>query len=310
MGQDSYPRGSSTKSLIILSVILIIILGIVITLIFLFKPAARESNTVKGEVRNTSKEHIEAIETSILKIYNLTNEVLLLDELYDETVYNDSPDKDRIAEFVSNYKNYASLYSSDKNKNSNSDWFTNKYDSTIISFERQQKFLEKSIISLLKAIDSKKKIFISIPVIYPIAKEYAQIISGFGMREHPILDEPRMHTGIDIKAPIGTAIIATASGRVINTEEQIGFGYGRPCVIEHKFGYQTLYGHMVRLEVYKNKMVQKGDIIGRVGDTGLSQGPHLHYEVRKNGRPLNPSYFIFEGLTNKEYKDVITIGTQ
>jgi murein DD-endopeptidase MepM/ murein hydrolase activator NlpD len=149
----------------------------------------------------------------------------------------------------------------------------------------------------------------TIPVAFPIEKKDAQIISGFGMRDHPILNEPRMHTGIDIKAPVGTAIVATASGKVINTEEQMGYGYGRPCVIEHKYGYQTLYGHMVRLEVYKNKIVQKGDVIGRVGDTGLSQGPHLHYEVRKNGQPLNPSYFIFEGLTEKEYKEVIRLGT-
>lgn len=81
-------------------------------------------------------------------------------------------------------------------------------------------------------------------------------------------------------------------------------------MIEHKFGYRTLYGHMVRLEVYKNKYVQKGEIIGSVGDTGFCQGPHLHYEVRKNGKPLNPSWFIFERLTEKEYKEVITLGTQ
>lgn len=294
----------------LMTVILAIIIVLAIIMILKFKPAAKEYSTTKDEIRNTPKEHIEAIETSIVKIYNLANEIRLYDELYDELIYNDSPEKDRIAEFVRNFTDYASLYSEDKNRNTKSDWFTNEYDSTIISYERQQKFLEKSTADLLEAIDKKKKIFLSIPVIYPIAKEDAQIISGFGLRDHPILNEPRMHTGIDIKAPVGTAIVATANGRVINTEEQIGYGYGRPCVIEHKFGYQTLYGHMVRLEVYKNKIVQKGDVIGRVGDTGLSQGPHLHYEVRKNGRPMNPSYFIFEGLALKEYRKVIELGTQ
>lgn len=309
-GKDPYSQGSNSPKMALMVIFLVIILVLAIFLIVKFKPVGKEYSTIRDETRNTPKEHIETIETSIVKIFNLANELLLYDELYDELIYNDNPEMDRIAEFVSNFKDYASLYSEDKDRNYNSDWFNDNYDSTIVSFERQQKFLERSIVSLLKAIENKKKIFISIPVIFPIAKEDAQIISGFGMREHPILDEPRMHTGIDIKAPIGTAIVATASGKVINTEEQIGFGYGRPCVIEHKFGYQTLYGHMVRLEVYKNKIVQKGEIIGRVGDTGLSQGPHLHYEVRKNGRPLNPSYFIFEGLSKEEYKKVSELGTQ
>ena len=307
--QVSSSRENSSNNLLVLTVILIIILGIAFALIFIFKPETKDFNTIKSEVKNTPKEHIEAIETSILKIYNLTEEVRLFDELYDELVYSDSPEADRIGEFVSNYKNYAAIYSEDKNNFNTSDLLTKDYDSTIISFERQQKYLEYSIARLLKSIDNRRKIFISIPVAYPIAKKDAKIISGFGMRDHPILNEPRMHTGIDIKAPVGTAVVATATGKVINIEEQIGYGYGRPCVIEHKYGYRTLYGHLVRLEVYKNKIVQKGDVIGRVGDTGLSQGPHLHYEVRKNGKPLNPSYFIFEGLTEAEYKKVVALGT-
>jgi murein DD-endopeptidase MepM/ murein hydrolase activator NlpD len=307
---DSYSRENNSGNLLIMIVILFIILGLVFILIFIFKPKTKEFSTAKGEIKNTPKEHIEAIETSILKVYNLTNEAGLFDALFDELVYMDSPEADRIAEFVGDYKNFAALYAEDINEFRTSDWFSKDYDSTIISFDRQQKYLEKSIVSLLKAIDNKKKILMSIPVAYPIAKKDAQIISGFGMRDHPILNEPRMHTGIDIKAPVGTVVVATANGKVINTEEQIGYGYGRPCVIEHRFGYRTLYGHLVRLEVYKNKIVQKGDIIGRVGDTGLSQGPHLHYEVRKNGKPLNSSYFIFEGLTEKEYKEVVSLGTQ
>jgi murein DD-endopeptidase MepM/ murein hydrolase activator NlpD len=308
--QGTYPQENKSGNMVIMIVILVIILGIAFALIFLFKPkTTREFSSAEGEIKNSPKEHIEKIEPSILKVYNLTKEARLFDELFDELVYTESPKSDRIGEFVSNYKNFAALYAEDKNSISTSTWISKDYDSAIISLDRQQKFLEYSIANLLKSIESKKKILMTIPVAFPIAKKDAQIISGFGMRDHPILNEPRMHTGIDIKAPVGTAIVATASGKVINTEEQIGYGYGRPCVIEHKYGFQTLYGHMVRLEVHKNKIVQKGDIIGRVGDTGLSQGPHLHYEVRKNGKPLNPSFFIFEGLTEKEYKEVVALGT-
>lgn len=307
---DPFQRENKSGNLAILVVILILILGVAFTIILIFKPKTAEIITVNGEITNTPKEHIEAIEPSIHRIYDLTNEMHLLDKLFDELVYTESPEPDRISEFVSNYQNYAAKYGKNSNEFRTSDWFSKNYDSTILSFDRQNKYLENSIVNLIKSIEIKQKIFLSIPVSYPIAKKDAQIVSGFGMRDHPILNEPRMHTGIDIKAPVGTVVVATASGRVIRTEEQVGYGYGRPCLIEHKFGYQTLYGHLVRLEVYINKMVQKGDVIGRVGDTGLSAGPHLHYEVRKNGKPLNPSWFIFEGLTEKEYKDVIGLGTQ
>jgi murein DD-endopeptidase MepM/ murein hydrolase activator NlpD len=310
MGQSSYPQENKSGILIIMAVILVIITGLAFTLISLFKPESGSFNDSAGGRNNTPEKHIENIEGSILKIFNLTNEALLFDDLFDELVYTESPQSERIAEFLNHYKNYSSLYSKDKIIIGTSDWLINDYDSTSISHERQRKFLEKSISDLLKSIDIRKKIMMAIPVSFPIEKENALIISGFGMRDHPILDEPRLHTGIDIKAPVGTAILATANGKVINTTEQIGYGYGRPCVIEHKYGYQTLYGHMVRLEVYKDKIVQKGDVIGRVGDTGLSQGPHLHYEVRKNGKPLNPSFFIFEGLKEKEYQEIVDRGTQ
>jgi murein DD-endopeptidase MepM/ murein hydrolase activator NlpD len=307
--QDSFPRENNSRNLFFLFVILILISGIGFAIIFFFKPKTKNFITTEGEIKNTPEKHIEAIEPSLLKIYNLTNEMHLLDELFDELIYSESPEPDRISEFVSNYRNYEALYNKARNEFRSSDWFSKDYDSTILSLDRQNKFLDNSIVNLMKSIDIKKKFFLSIPVSYPISKKDAQIVSGFGMRKHPILNEPRMHTGIDIKAPVGTVVVATASGKVIMTEEQVGYGYGRPCLIEHKFGYQTLYGHLVRLEVYKNKMVQKGDIIGRVGDTGLSAGPHLHYEVRKNGRQLNPSWFMFEGLTEKEYKEIVSLGT-
>lgn len=295
---------------IILFVILIIILGIVFFLVFRFKPASMDIDPIRGDEKDTAQEHINTIENLTFKVYNLTKENILFDELFDELVYTEAPESDRICEFVSNYHDFASLYIEDKKKIQTSELFSKDLDSTDISLDRQQKFLESSVVALLKSIADKKKILISIPVAFPIAEKDAQIVSGFGMREHPVLNEPRMHTGIDIKAPVGTPVMATANGKVIETREQIGTGYGQPCIIEHKFGYQSLYGHLVRLEVFKNQIVQKGQVIGRVGDTGLSQGPHLHYEIRKNGKSINPSYLIFEGLTLEEYKNVVKLGTQ
>jgi murein DD-endopeptidase MepM/ murein hydrolase activator NlpD len=277
-------------------------------LIFFFKPKTQAFDTKTGEVKSTPKEQIEALDPAIRKVYNLTDEARLFDELFDELVYAETPDVNVIGDFVSSYHDYASLYSGDGNRLTASLKLPLAYDSTIISFDRQQQYLKASIGTLLESISKKKKVFMTIPVTYPMAKESARIVSGFGMREHPILKERRMHTGIDIAAPVSTAIIATASGKVIKTEEKPG--YGRNCVVEHKFGYQTLYGHMVRMVVGEGNYLQKGDIVGYVGSTGLSEAPHLHYEVRKNGIPMNPSYFIFEGLTKEEYKEVIALGSK
>ncbi len=308
--KDSSDGENRSGNLVIMIVVLIVILAIVFILIYKFKPEANDFNSIEREVKNTPKEQTEAIDASIQRINNLTNEIRLFDELYDELIYTESPEIDRIHEFVSQYKNYARQYAENMNEFEATAVSSKDYDSTTMRSDRQQKLLESSINDLIKSIENKKKIFRSIPAAYPIAKKDARIVSGFGMRDHPILNEPRMHTGIDIQAPVGTIVVAPANGKVKMIEEHISAGYGRPCLIEHKFGYQTFYGHLVRLEVYDNKLVQKGDIIGRVGDTGLSSGPHLHYEVRKNGKPLNPSYFIFEGLTRKEYREVIANGTQ
>lgn len=306
--QDPYYRENNSKTLVILLVSLLIIVGAVVALILILKPKTQAIDNKTGEVKSTPREQIEALDPDIRKVYNLTDESRLFDELFDELVYAENPDVNLIGEFVANFHDFALKYGGAGNILPSGRTVPMVYDSAIISFDLQQKYLKSSISTLQESIAKKKKVFMTIPVTYPMAKESARIVSGFGMRDHPILKERKMHTGIDIAAPVGTAIVASASGRVIRTEEKPG--YGRNCIVEHKFGYQTLYGHMVRIVVGENNFLQKGDIIGYVGSTGLSVAPHLHYEVRKNGRPINPSYFIFEGLTREEYKEVIALGSK
>src|SRR5512133_3952377 len=108
--QDSFPRENNSRNLFFLFVILILILGIGFAIIFFFKPKTKNFITTNGEIKNTPEEHIEAIEPSVLKIYNLTNEMHLLDELFDELIYSESPEPDRITEFVSHYRDYEALY--------------------------------------------------------------------------------------------------------------------------------------------------------------------------------------------------------
>lgn len=305
---DPYGSENNSRALIIMILVLLVIIGLVVGIVMAFKPKAQPLDNKTGDVKSTPREHIEHIDPQIRTLFHLSDEIKLFDELFDVLVYSENPDVNRIGDFVSGYYNYARIYSENFNRVSSNHLSSINLDSTIISFDRQNKYLNYSIETLLESIDRKKKVFMTIPVTYPVDKEHARIVSGFGMRDHPILEKRIMHNGIDIAAPTGTEVKATASGKVIRTEEKPG--YGRSCLVEHKFGYQTLYGHMVRLVVGENKWVQKGEVLGYVGNTGLSVAPHLHYEVRKNGNPLNPSYYIFEGLNKEEYREVITLGSK
>jgi murein DD-endopeptidase MepM/ murein hydrolase activator NlpD len=305
---DPYGSENNSRTLIIMVLVLLAIIGVVVGVVLVFKPKTQPFDTTTGNVKSTPREHIESIDPYIQSVFNLSDEIRLFDELFDVLVYSENPDVNRIGDFVSGYQKFASTYPVNTRAISSNNVSFASYDSSIISFDRQNKYLTYSIETLLESINKKKKVFMTIPVTYPVDKELARIVSGFGMRDHPILEKRIMHNGIDIAAPTGTEVKATASGKVIRTEEKPG--YGRSCLVEHKFGYQTLYGHMVRLVVGENKWVQKGEVLGYVGNTGLSVAPHLHYEVRKNGQPLNPSYFIFENLNKEEYKEVILLGSK
>ena len=115
-----------------------------------------------------------------------------------------------------------------------------------------------------------------------------QMTSGFGIRMHPLLGGLRMHAGVDLAAPVGSPIFATDSGRISSAGWERG--YGLAAAIDHGGGLQTRYGHMSKLNVLPGQQVQKGQVIGFVGSTGRSTGPHLHYEVRYLGRAINPLF--------------------
>jgi murein DD-endopeptidase MepM/ murein hydrolase activator NlpD len=116
------------------------------------------------------------------------------------------------------------------------------------------------------------------------------LTSGFGMRQHPLLGVVREHTGVDLAAPIGSPIYATSDG-IVSMADWRG-GYGLFVSLDHGGGVQTRYGHMSQLNVVAGQQVHKGDVIGRVGSTGLSTGPHLHYEVRLNGQAVDPVPYL------------------
>lgn len=150
----------------------------------------------------------------------------------------------------------------------------------------------------------------NIPAIQPIYNQnLARTGSGFGMRLHPVYGVTRMHTGIDFVAKIGTKIYATGDGVVKNVYRERG-GYGIHVVISHGFGYETLYAHLSRYTVKPGQRISRGEIIGTVGNTGTSTGPHLHYEVIKNGKKINPSSFFFNDLTYGQYREMVRIASE
>ena len=161
----------------------------------------------------------------------------------------------------------------------------------------------KGIEKLIKNQDAK---LASIPAIQPLSnKQLTRIASGFGMRIHPIYGIAKMHNGLDFTAPQGTPIYATGDGQV--TTAGMGSGTGNHVIINHGYGYETEYMHMVRIKAKPGQRIKRGEVIGWVGNTGASTGPHCHYEVHVNGNPVDPVYFFFNDLNAEEFDRLLKI---
>lgn len=168
----------------------------------------------------------------------------------------------------------------------------------------------KSYDELLQEVKNKHKMLASIPAIQPVSnKNLRSMASGFGYRIHPIYKTAKMHTGMDFTAPTGTPIYATGDGTVMQADS-LGRGYGNHVVIDHGYAYQTLYAHMSRIVAKSGQFVKRGELIGYVGSTGASTAPHLHYEVRKNGEPINPINFYYNDLTPEEYEKMLEMSSR
>lgn len=167
----------------------------------------------------------------------------------------------------------------------------------------------KSFKELENIAESKSEMLASIPAIQPLSgKNLRRGISGFGSRIHPIYKIRKMHSGIDFSAPTGTPVHATGNGKVTKAESD--HGYGRHIEIDHGYGYKTLYAHLSKFAVRRGNQVKRGDLIGYVGNTGASTGPHLHYEVLKNNRSVNPINFFYNDLTPGEYAEMLKVASQ
>lgn len=174
--------------------------------------------------------------------------------------------------------------------------------------KKQLYIQSKSYDDLIKLSKNKEEMLQCIPAIQPVMnKNLKYMASGYGWRIDPVYHTRRFHAGMDFTAPTGTKIFATGNGTVVTSGWKQGYGN---CVeISHGFGYVTLYGHMSSIKVRGGQKVKRGEVIGLVGSTGKSTGPHLHYEVHYRGQIMNPANYYYLDLSPSEYDRMIQMSS-
>jgi murein DD-endopeptidase MepM/ murein hydrolase activator NlpD len=168
----------------------------------------------------------------------------------------------------------------------------------------------KSLDVILKLAEAKSDFLSAIPAIQPVRNEnLKRLASGFGYRTDPFTKVRKMHEGMDFTAKTGTPIYATGDGVVVKADNSAS-GYGNHIVIRHGFGYETLYAHLSKYKTRAGRRVKRGDVIGYVGSTGRSEAPHLHYEVHKDNKVVNPLNFYYGNISAVEYVVIAQLANQ
>ena len=168
----------------------------------------------------------------------------------------------------------------------------------------------KSFDDVLDLAQNKEEMLAHIPAIQPVAnKNLKRMASGYGNRIHPVYKTKKMHWGMDFSAPKGTEVYATGDGKVEKVKRSKR-GYGNQVRINHSYGYKTFYAHLDKYIVKKGQVVKRGDLIGYVGSTGTSTAPHLHYEVVKDKKKVNPVNYYYNDLTAEEYDRMLELSSQ
>jgi murein DD-endopeptidase MepM/ murein hydrolase activator NlpD len=168
----------------------------------------------------------------------------------------------------------------------------------------------KSFDEVFDMAKNKEKLLAALPAIQPISnRDLRRIASYYGYRTDPFYKIKKFHEGIDFSAPVGTEVYATGDG-VVTVIERLRGGYGNYVMVDHGFNYQTIYAHLSKFNVKRGQKVKRGQVIGYVGNTGKSTAPHLHYEVRRNSRPVNPVHYFYNDISPEEYDQLIELSAR
>lgn len=172
-----------------------------------------------------------------------------------------------------------------------------KTDERMEALNTKVRIQKESFRRLMTMYAVKEEEMKHMPSIRPIGTD---LISGFGYRMHPILKVKKLHTGLDFRAPVGTPVYATADG-VVTLSGRGSNGYGIQIDVDHGFGYESKYAHLSKTVANVGQKVKRGTLLGYTGNTGLSKGPHLHYEIKKDGVKLDPVDYFYSDLTPEQY---------
>ncbi len=260
---------------------------------------------------DSPKEKILKSELNTMKDrYNILNtEVKSLSEVVDELHYRDGNiyrvlfESDPIPTESWNAGGGANKYRN-LDKYSNGDLIKN-ISVRVDKLKRQMALQSKSYDDIANLVKNREQMLTSIPSIQPVTnKDLTRMASGYGMRTDPVYKVRKFHAGMDFTSPVGTEVYVTGDGVVDNVNFSYG-GYGNEIVVNHGYGYRTRYAHLSKFKVRPGQKVKRGDIIGLVGNTGKSTGPHLHYEVLKNGEAVNPVYYYYNDLKDDMFSKML-----
>ena len=273
-----------------LGVFLIAFFGFIGFSQIIMSPSEREQ---KRELENL-KFHYELIDKRLEESSDILSQLQERDNNIYRSYFeaNPIPEEQRKAGFggVNRYKNLEGFENSD----------------LIINLTKEVDILSKQMVVQSKSLDEivalakeKKDMLASIPAILPVKKGDFYVASGYKMRMHPILKINKFHKGMDFTAPKGTPVYASGNGKIYRAQRSSTFG--NVIYIDHGYGYKTIYAHLSKMVVKRGEPIKRGDLIGYVGNTGLSVAAHLHYEVHKNDRALNPINFYYGDLSLDEF---------
>ncbi len=300
-----YKKGRKTK-IFFLSLLGMILSGFLLLIIYLNIPYIEtpREKALKRELSNMELQ-FELLNKKIVQAQTVLSEIETRDNAIYRVYFEANPisEEQRKAGFggVNRYKNLEGF------DNSN----------LIISTSKKIDVLTKQIVVQSKSLDEiaglaeeKEKLLKAIPTIKPVKNEdLTRMASGYGYRSDPFTKARKFHRGMDFTAPRGTPVYATGNG-VVKRADRRSSGYGRHVRINHGFGYTSLYAHLYKYVVKRGQKVKRGDLIGFVGSTGRSQAPHLHYEIIKDGKRVNPLNFYYGNLSPQEFAELLKVAGQ